>query len=137
MKEQEKFIKAYDRYAFGKFIKKRREQLNMSCRELAKKVQMSPVYLSDIERGNRKAPIKTENGKEYMKSFIEYLDIDSNEIEQFYEMAYATRGLNQELQDYIKSSDYILKAMWIAKEINLTDNDWKEIIDYIKRKRYN
>ena len=40
----------------GKLIKKKREELGFSIRELAKKIDMSPVYLCNIENGKRNLP---------------------------------------------------------------------------------
>lgn len=41
---------------FGEMLIKERTDRGMSLRELGKVVELSPIYLSDIERGNRKPP---------------------------------------------------------------------------------
>lgn len=37
----------------GPFIRKRRDELDLSLRELAKKLECSPAFISDIELGRR------------------------------------------------------------------------------------
>lgn len=37
----------------GQFIREKRESLDMSLRELAKKLEITPAFLSDIELGRR------------------------------------------------------------------------------------
>jgi transcriptional regulator with XRE-family HTH domain len=37
----------------GPFIRKRRDELDLSLRELAKKLDCSPAFISDIELGRR------------------------------------------------------------------------------------
>ena len=45
-----------DRFSFGKFVRQRREELGMSVRTLASELELTPAYISDIEKGNRSAP---------------------------------------------------------------------------------
>ncbi|MBO4245426.1 MAG: helix-turn-helix transcriptional regulator [Bacilli bacterium] len=63
---------SYDKNTFGKCIRQQREENNMKLTEVASKVGITKVYLSDIERGNRVAPVSNTNlDKLYklMKSF--------------------------------------------------------------------
>ena len=81
MKLTKEQVRDYDEYSFGKYIRRRREELGFSCRAFAIMMQISAVYLSDIENGHRKAPLKVRNGKDYMKDFVKHLQIDEKEIE--------------------------------------------------------
>ena len=45
-----------DRFSFGQFVRQRREELGMSVRNLAGELELTPAYISDIEKGNRSAP---------------------------------------------------------------------------------
>jgi transcriptional regulator with XRE-family HTH domain len=40
-------------HGIGPFIRRRRDELDMSLRELAKKLDCSPAFISDIELGRR------------------------------------------------------------------------------------
>lgn len=54
---------------FGIEVKKKLVELNMTQRELAKKLQMNENYLTDILSGRR-------SGKKYKAKIIEILKID-------------------------------------------------------------
>ena len=124
-------VKDYDEYSFGKYIRQRREELGFSCRAFATMMEISAVYLSDIENGHRKAPLKVRNGKDYMKDFVKYLQINENEIELFYEMAAVTRGVASDIQEYLKNNKHAKIALRLAKEVNLSDEEWQCFISYI------
>ena len=70
MSSIKKPILQYDEYSFGKFIRQRRNELGYSCRALATKLGMSAVYLSDLENGNRKAPVTARSSINYMDALI-------------------------------------------------------------------
>lgn len=131
MKLTKEQIKNYDSHSFGNYIRNRREELGFSCRAFAIKMDMSAVYLSDIENGNRPAPLKVRNGKDYINDFIKHLIIPEEEIEFFYEMAAATRGISSDLQQYIKNNRHAQIALRLACEVNLSDEEWQAFISNI------
>ena len=88
----------YNEFYFGKFVSERRKSLGLSVRKLASNIGITAAYLSDIEHGYRKAP---EN---YMPLFIEYLHITDEELDNFYIMAYATRGKYFEFKEYLNEN---------------------------------
>ena len=59
---------------FGEYVKQRRESLGMTMKEFAEQVKLSPAYLCDIEKGNRKPPEK------YLEKFAEILKISRSYI---------------------------------------------------------
>ena len=46
-----------NREKFGVWLKTCRKEQDMSIRELANELGLSAAYISDIEKGNRKAPV--------------------------------------------------------------------------------
>lgn len=124
--------KDYNQYTFGMCIRKCREECGFSLRELAKMMGISPAYLSDIEKGNRRAPIKKHNGKDYMKDFIKYLQINEDEIISFYDMAAATRGDFSDIREYLASNRYARVALQLASKNNISDEEWKKFISDIE-----
>lgn len=132
MKVSNEQVKDYDEYSFGHYIRNRREELGFSCRAFANIMQISAVYLSDIERGHRKAPLKSRNGKDYMKNFVKHLQISEDDIVFFYEMAAATRGITPpDIQEYLKANRHAQTALRLAKEINSSDEEWQGFISYM------
>lgn len=137
--EQNEQQKNYTEYTFGKYIQERRKKLGLTIRDLAQKMGISIAYLCDIENGHRKAPITSKKGKNYMVSFIKYLEINESEISLFYEIAIASRypcyalTKSQEdsctdISDYLKSNKKAQAALRLAMELKLSDEEWEAFI---------
>lgn len=84
-----KAIIQYNAFSFGTYVRRRRQELDLTLRSLASMVGITPAYLSDIENGKRNAPLGNKN---YMQKLIEYLKLNEEEIQEFCLMAIATRG---------------------------------------------
>jgi transcriptional regulator with XRE-family HTH domain len=112
--------------SFGEYIKARREVLGKSIRGLAQELGMTPVYLSDIEKGNRYAPEK------YLGRMIEVLKISRDDINCFYELAGKSRNDNfPDLTDYIGKMDIVRIALRTARDLNISNSQWQDFIDEI------
>jgi len=116
----------YDEFSFGKFITKRRKELGMSLRQMALSLGMSAVYLSDIEHGARKPSEK------YMDNFVMCLHITETELNDFYTMANVSKGRYFEFKDYLDENYYARTFLRLAKEKELSDDEWQNIINQIK-----
>ena len=108
----------YDKYTFGKCIRARREELGRSVRDLAKAVQMSPIYLSDIERGLRVAPTSNTKGIDYMENLIRELSVKEDEILAFRAMAEVSKGQYIDIQAYLSKTPSARLALRLADEKN-------------------
>lgn len=120
----------YDEYTFGKCIKIRREERGLSIRTVSKFLEISPTYLNDIEKGSRKAP-----KKELMQKIINVLEIPDYQIEDLFDMAFVSRGYSEEINIYLSNNIYARKAIRLAKELQLSDEEWKEIIVKLEEKK--
>lgn len=120
----------YTRKTFGCCIRTQREECGISVRNCAKILGMSPVYLSDIERGNRNAPY------DYIEKIIDILDIPDNQRKAVYKMAKASYGYKA-YRNYLENNQTeITKFLRIAQETDLTATDWEVIfntLDNIKQ----
>ena len=132
MNINEKFTHDYDKYSFGNYIRKRREELGISCRQLAIKLEISAAYLSDIELGHRNAPLKTKNGKDYLLSFIQFLQINESELPAFYAMADAARTTYPDIEEYLVKNQLARTAVRLAKDIDLSDDEWQNFIAHLQ-----
>lgn len=118
----------YTDKTFGQCIRKRREELGLSVRALAEKIDMSPVYLSDIERGNRNAPTGANVKKDYMKRLIDILQIGEDEIGLFYDMAEATKGHYVDIASYLDRNVNARLALRLANEGDIPEEEWIKFI---------
>lgn len=116
----------YNEFSFGKFVAERRQELGLSVRKLASKIGITATYLSDIEHGSRKAPIN------YMSQFIEHLQITERELDNFYTMAYVTKGQYFEFKEYLNANHYARTFLRLAKEKKLSNEEWEKIISQLK-----
>ena len=120
-----------DRYSFGAFLRERREELGLSVRELAKNLGISAVYLSDIERGNRNAP----SNDDLLNKLMKYLDIPESEKEYFTDLAAATRDfVFPDINLYLGREYKARYAMRYARDLNMDDKFWTQIIEELSRR---
>lgn len=118
-----------DYSTFGEFIKIKREYLGKSIRGLAAELEMTPAYLSDIEKGNRYAP---EN---YLTKIMEALFIIGEDIDIFYDLAGKNRnGIYTDINSYIGENQLARVALRKARDLHISDAEWQEIIDNMERK---
>lgn len=116
---------------FGEFVKQRRESLGKTQKGFAAEVEISPAYLSDIENGNRRAPEK------YLARFAKALNITSQEdLNDFYDMAgISQKGQHSDINTYIDDKPSARLALRTAMDTDWTDDDWRELIEIIKKKK--
>ena len=115
--------------SFGNFVKIKRERLGKSLRGLAAELDMTPAYLSDIEKGNRYAPEK------YLKSMVKVLELSGDEIDVFYDLAGQSRNNNYpDLSEYIGSTPMARVALRKARDFEISDLQWQEFINDIVEK---
>ena len=116
---------------FGEFVKQRRESLGKTQKGFATEVEISPAYLSDIENGNRRAPEK------YLERFAKALNITSqDDLNDFYDMAgVSQKGQHFDINTYIDDKPSARLALRTAMDKAWTDEDWRELIELIKKKK--
>ena len=113
-----------DYSAFGEYVKARREALGKSIRGLATELEMTPAYLSDIEKGNRYAPEK------YLQKMVELLQIVDGDVDYFYDLAGKSRNDNfPDLTPYIGEKRIARVALRRARDLDIPDSQWQEFID--------
>lgn len=104
-------INEIDKSSFGEFIKVRREQLGFSLRRLAAEIDVSPVFLSDLESAHRAAPKK----KGVLEALTKAFHLTEEENAYFYEAARATRI--EDLEDYLETTPLACRALRVAQEL--------------------
>ncbi len=120
-------IREIDEHTFGRIIRERREVLGMTVREMAGKVGMTAMYLSDIERGNRYAP-----RGEKLENLFATLQLSENDRKIFKITAAATRGLYQDINAYLVKQPLARVALRLAEDADLSDEHWQNFIDMLE-----
>lgn len=124
---------------FGNFISNKRKEKGISLRMMAKDLNISISYLSDLEQGNKMPP--NSSNKKYRDliiNIIDYLnmnDADKEKCLNFADNDLAKKGhISNDITDYIGQTPLASVALRKAKDLNYSDDDWKRIIDNFDKK---
>ena len=114
---------------FGSYVREKRMARGLSLRGLAAKLEVSPVYMSNMENDRRPAPTK-----EKMDRLIEILGLCQADTELLLDLAAKskTQRVSADLPEYIMERDIVLRT---AKEVDATDEEWQEFIDRITQRQ--
>ena len=116
---------------FGSFVREHRMSRELSLRSLAAKLEISPVYMSNIETDRKPAPTQ-----EKLDKLVDILGLVQYEAEQLLDLAAKSknRQVSADLPEYIMERDIVRVALRTAKEVDATDAEWQEFIDRITRR---
>ena len=109
--------KISNRDKFGTFVRNRRTELGITLRDMAEKLGISPAYLSDIEKGNRKAPL------DYLEQLAVLLCVEESEMEFFIDLSVCTHSNWPELNEYLAENKGARDFMRLAKNMGLSGEE--------------
>ncbi len=117
--------------SFGEYLKRNREEKQISLRELARRLDLSAPYLSDVEN-NRRGPLTEER----LITLVRELHLTEEEETEMYDIIGQQRGLlPPDLNPYVSDRPYVNAALRTAKNLEADEEDWQMFIDeLIKRK---
>lgn len=116
---------------FGSFVREKRQSIGLTLRTLAAKLDLSPVYLSNIENDRRPAPTRA-----YLERLEQELHLSKVETEQMLDLAAKSQNnrVSADLPDYIMDREIVRAALRTAREADATDQEWQDFIDRINRR---
>jgi transcriptional regulator with XRE-family HTH domain len=116
---------------FGEYLKHKREEKQISLRELARRLELSAPFLSDVEN-NRRAPLT----KERLATLAEVLNLSEAEKAEMYDIVGHQKGLlAPDLNPYVNNRPYVNDALRTARNLGADEEDWQRFVDdLIKRK---
>ena len=106
----------------------------MSLRSLAQRLELSPVYMSNIENDLKPAPSQAKLDK-----LVQIFMLDKKDIELLWDLAAKSRKqrVSVDLPEYIMDRDIVRVALRTAKELDATDKDWQDFIDKLNKRKRN
>jgi transcriptional regulator with XRE-family HTH domain len=120
----------YKNLTFGEFIIEKRKAKEISARQLAIAVGMTPEYMCDIEKGRKSAL-----SEDYVNSIIRVLNLTNGELELFYDLlAIAQKSVSADLPEYIMEHELVRAAIRTAKKYHVPDEKWEKFINEIIKK---
>jgi len=119
---------------FGSFVRNKRMILEpyISLRKMAELLDISPVYMSNIENDRNPAP-----KDDILENMAKLLKLTKQETEQMYEMAAKTKAYTAvpgDLPEYISAHEYARIALRVAKDVDATDREWQEFIEKLQKR---
>ena len=121
---------------FGEYIKEKRLEKGITLRGFAEIIDISPVYMCNLEKGRRPAPSEA-----IMEKIIERLMLNKEERNLLYDLAAreqtAKNPVPKDLNGFLKDNRDIVSALRTAKDLDATDEEWQEFIDKLKNSREN
>lgn len=117
-----------DQFELRRFIAERRKQHEYTMRRFADMIGVTAPYLRDIEKGHRAAPDCK------LEEIAAALKLSRTEREQMFDLAALIREnqVSAGLSGYIMETDLARVALRRAKEQDLSDKQWENIISIIE-----
>ena len=115
---------------FGKFLTQKRKEADISLRQFAYAVELSPVYICDIEKDRKNAPAQP-----ILDKMAQQLHLSDEDKLLMYDLAGRTKNnVPVDLPEYIMEKDIVKIALRKAKEFDATDAEWQEFIEKITKR---
>lgn len=114
---------------FGQYLRSVRQAKKISIRQLAKAVNKTPTYISDIEKGNNKPP-----ESELLDKIIATLQLADlpNVKNNLYDLAAKERkDVPADIKEYLMKNESILKIIRTAKESPNEKQIWAKVSQII------
>lgn len=115
---------------FGEFLQAKRFVQKMTLREAAKILDISAMYLSELENNKKSNP-----NDDIIFKLIKLFALSKEETIELFELhAIANSTICLDLPDYIMSDVAIRHALRTAKDKPATSEDWQNFIEVVKNK---
>lgn len=121
-----------EQQTFGGFLKRKRLEKEITLRRFAGMLEVSPVYLCDVEKDRKPAP-----SNERLTQIAKLLLLEKREIEEMYDLAAMSRSrpaVSNDLPEYIMENELVRVALRTAKDVDATDEEWLEFIEKLKKR---
>ncbi len=115
---------------FGEYLKHKREEKQISLREVARTLGVSAPFLSDVEN-NRRGPLTEER----LADLAKVLNLNEKEQSEMYDIVGKQKGLlAPDLNPYVTERPYVNAALRTARNLEANEVDWQWFSDYLINK---
>ncbi len=116
-----------NRDKFGFYLRARRSEIGITLREFAEKLHLSPAYISDIEKGNRYAPIN------YLDQVAELLRVEQEERNYLFDLAGCSHSNWPDINEYLAENPNARKAIRLARDKNMSGEEFLGLVEYLAK----
>lgn len=122
---------ATDNITFGGFLVQKRVERDITLRELARQLEVSASFLSDVEN-NRKPPLTADR----LEKVASLMLLSAEEKTKMYDLAGKQRNtVPPDLPEYIIERDYVSAALRTARDLDAGEEEWQRFIEDLKRRK--
>ena len=122
---------------FGVFLKEKRQEANMSLRELAHSIGVAHTYILNIENGSKAPP-----GDIMLKKIANALHFDAQTTELFYDLAAMCKQnddiknlyIPTDISEYLQKTESAKSAIRQANKLGYGNEFWIEILKQLEDK---
>ena len=116
---------------FGEYLKHKREEKQISLREVARTLGVSAPFLSDVEN-NRRGPLTEER----LADLAKVLNLNEKEQSEMYDIVGKQKGLlAPDLNPYVTERPYVNAALRTARNLEANEEDWQRFVDDLKTRK--
>lgn len=118
--------------SFGEFVREKRKARKISVRQFATQVDISFVYQSCIERGERSAP-----SYEILLKIADALYLDKDETSRLLDLASKTKSVpmvSYDLAEYVNSNPKVHECIRMSKNNGIPQSEWNDFLEHLKSK---
>ena len=116
---------------FGECLTQKRLEKQVTLRELAKRLEVSPAFLCDVEN-DRKLPLDLIK----IEAAVRILNLTEPERVELIELAGKRRNsVAPDLPEYIIQNDYVSAALRTAKDLNASEEEWLAFVEDLKKRK--
>jgi len=119
-------------HTFGSFIARKREERDYTLRGFARMLDISPVYLSNLEKDRRRDP--ADEIVEKIASLLLMSRDEKTEMLDLLAKAKKKPAVASDLPEYINERDIVRVALRTAKDADATDEEWQEFIERLEKR---
>ena len=123
-------LESLECFEFGKYLRSVRQAKGVSIRQLAKEVDKTPTYLSDIENGHNKPP-----EKELLETIIQKLNLDNTpkvKATLFDLAAQERKDIPADIKEYVMNNPELLELIRNIKDEPNSKHLWLNILKSYK-----
>lgn len=121
---------------FGSFLREKRQNENLSLRELSEKVGVAHSYIAKIENGSKLPP-----SDDVLLRLAKGLNLDDESVEIFFDLAAKCKALNDEknyylpadIAKYLSSENNAKIFIRQASRLGNSNEFWNELLKQVKK----
>jgi transcriptional regulator with XRE-family HTH domain len=113
---------------FGGFIRQKREEMEVTLKEMARQMNISQSHLNLVE-WDRRRPFSLDK-QEILARVLELSEADKLKM---FDLSGVSNNIYEGLEEYIKERYYVRDVLRLARDLDVGEKEWLIFAEIIKR----